>query len=251
MPYEDESGALVRFYDGDYAHARTPSGDVAFYVEEARRAGGAVLELGCGTGRVLVPTVAAGVDATGLDRSEGMLALARVSLARAGVHATLVRGDMADFALERRFALVTIPFRALSHVLEADDHVRVFEGVRRHMTPGGRLIFDVFLPDPARITAPAEERLDFERTDAEGRTVRRYGRVAQHPARQRSDVTFRWEVDGVAAGAARFTMRWFHHFEVVHLLARCGFEVEAVHGGFDRRPFAEGVPEQIFVARPA
>src|SRR3712207_2727600 len=88
--------------------------DIPFYVEESRRAQGPCLELGCGTGRVLIPVASAGVEVTGLDSSAPMIARARRKVAalpddvRARI--TLGEGDMRSFSLERRFALIYVPF---------------------------------------------------------------------------------------------------------------------------------------------
>src|SRR5689334_10632334 len=101
--------------------------DVEFWVDAARAAKGPVLELGCGTGRVLLPIARAGVEVTGLDRSRPMLDKARANLAReneavrARVH--LHEGDMRDFDLGRRFALVLAPFRSFQHLVEIDDQL--------------------------------------------------------------------------------------------------------------------------------
>jgi SAM-dependent methyltransferase len=249
MPYHGES-AIARFYDGDYAHFRTPSGDVAFYVEEAVRSKGPVLELGCGTGRILVPTAAKGIAITGVDASEAMLSRLRAKLPEADVHL----GDMRDFDAKRKFALVTIPFRAIAHVLDASDHVRVFANVRRHLAPRGRLVFDFFHPKLKYLAMPQPEKLDFERTEG-GSRIRRFSRAVPHASRQVNDVTFRWEVEGadgrIEHTKTEFEMRWFYRFELEHILARAGLEVEALHGGFDRSPLGDESPEMIFVARAA
>lgn len=249
MPYEGES-AITRFYDGDYAHFRTPSGDVAFYVEEALRSGGPVLEFGCGTGRVLVPTAERGVEITGVDGSEAMLRRLREKLPGADVRL----GDMRNFDAGRKFALVTIPFRPIAHVLDAEDHVRLFANMRRHLAPEGRLVFDFFHPKLAFLTAPRPEKLDFERIEGE-RRVRRYSSTFPHVSRQVNDITLRWEVEdargGIEGAESRFPMRWFYRFELEHVLARAGLAVEALHGNFDRSAFGDDSPEMIFVSRGA
>lgn len=244
MPYNAGDSSIVRFYDDDYDFFRTPSGDRDFYVEEAKRANGPVLELGCGTGRILAPTAAAGVDITGVDLSPGMLARARGK-----TDAELIEADMCTVDLGRRFALITIPFRAIAHLDDMADHVRLFENVWRHLADDGRLIFDFFQPRMDFLVAPRPWNCSIERTDAEGRRVQRYDKMTPHPWRQVSDIAFRWEVDGVEAGRSEFTMRWFFHYELHHLLARCGLAVEAVCGDFERGPFDENSKEQIFVAR--
>jgi SAM-dependent methyltransferase len=248
MVYQEGADVIARMYDDELGVQRTQSGDLAFYVEEARRSGGPVAEFGCGTGRILIPTLEAGIGAVGVDLSPEMLDRLRAKRPTAEV----VLGDMRDCDLGREFALVTIPFRALSHVDEPKDHVRVFENMRRHLAPGGRLIFDVFHPKTERLAVPHEDRFELE---LEGRKIRRFGRGTPHRARQLMEVDFRWEIED-ATGAveehrARFTMRWFFRYELEHALARAGWAVEALYGDFDRSAFRDDSPEMIFVAKPA
>jgi SAM-dependent methyltransferase len=249
MPYEGES-AIARFYDGDYDFFRTPSGDVTFYVEEALRSKGPVLEFGCGTGRILVPTAEKGVAITGVDASEAMLAQLRAKMPKADVHV----GDMRDFDAKRRFALVTIPFRPIAHVIEAKDHVRLFANMRRHLAPKGRLVFDFFHPKLAMLAAPQPEKLGFERVEGKKR-IRRYWSAVPHVSRQVNEVTLRWEIEDeegrIEHSKSAFEMRWFYRFELEHVLGRAGLEVETLYGNFDRSPFTDDSPEMIFVARAA
>jgi SAM-dependent methyltransferase len=149
----DEYGAAsAAFYD-DFATG--VAGDVAFYVARAREAGSPVLELGCGTGRILFAVGEAGVEIVGLDRSPHMLAVARRKLAtvppdvRRRVH--LFPGDMCDFTLGRRFTLVLIPYRAFLHNLEPADQLRTLACAREHLAIDGRLVFNVFDPDVSKL----------------------------------------------------------------------------------------------------
>ncbi len=248
MDYADAGSPLVRHYDADYAALRNPSGDIAFYVEEARRARGACLEFGCGTGRILGPVADSGVEAWGVDASEGMLAQAR---RRCGARARLRRGDMREIDLGRTFALVTIPFRALSHLVETEDHLRTFRNARRHLAAGGHLAFDVFQPDPRFLAEPWPETMQFERAEGEGR-LRRFASGVPRISRQVSEVRMRWEIergDGrVDHEECSFAMRWFFRFELEHALAREGFRIEALYGDFERHPLDDLSKEMIFVA---
>jgi SAM-dependent methyltransferase len=250
MPYQGDYSTIVRMYDGDYAKLRTPSGDVDFYVEEAKRCGGPVAEFGCGSGRILIPTVLAGIEAVGVDSSEAMLAQARANHEGLQLHL----GDMRDCDLGRRFKLVTIPFRALSHVEEADDHIRVFENMRRHLDSDGRLIFDVFHPSYKHLSEPQENVLGIEREE-DGKQIRRYHTSVPSHATQSIAVIMRWEVED-ASGAIEefsesFSMRYFFRYELEHALVRAGLAVETIWGRFDRTPFVDGSPEMIFVCRSA
>ena len=134
-----------------------PGGEQAvdFYRAEADRQGGSVLELGCGTGAKLIPIASDGHPCTGLELSPNMLAEAQRKADERGVEVAWVRGDMREFHMGRTFDLVLIPGNSLLHLHEAEDLVDCFRSVRRHMSPGARLIFDVFNPS-VRILAQAD-----------------------------------------------------------------------------------------------
>jgi SAM-dependent methyltransferase len=253
--------SLAEFYDAIplYRDRR----DIEFYVALARESGGPVLELGCGTGRVLLPTARAGIEIVGLDCSAAMLERCRVKLraerddVRQRVH--LLRGDMAAFALGRRFALITTPFRSFQHLLRVDEQLACLAAARRQLAPGGRLVLEVFHPRPAALHDPAwtEEREDVPETRLEdGRTFRRAVRIAAfHRAEQVNDVEMVFYIthpDGRSERVAeRFPMRYCFRFELEHLLTRAGFQVESLFGGFDRVPFADDSHDIIFIARSA
>ena len=134
-------------YDSVYAYVRQ---DLPFYVEEAVASGGPVLELGCGTGRVAVAVAKAGVDVVGLDSSPEMLEEAQHkadSLPDGSGTLTLAHADMRSFELHRTFPLVIVPFRGILSLLTVEDQTSTLLNVRRHLAPGGRLVFNVFVPD--------------------------------------------------------------------------------------------------------
>ena len=128
---------------------------IDFYVGLAREANGPVLEIACGTGRILLPVLQAGVDADGLDLFQPMLDTARRKAAALGLSPNLQRGDMADFQMPRRYALVMITFNAFCHMLTTEDQLRCLGCIRRHLLPGGLLAFDGAFPGLAWIGAPA------------------------------------------------------------------------------------------------
>jgi SAM-dependent methyltransferase len=134
-----------------------PGGEqsVDFYRAEADRQGGSVLELGCGTGHKLIPIASDGHACMGLELSADMLAEAQRKADERGVEVEWVQGDMRDFDLGRTFDLVFVAANSLLHLHDAEGLVDCFRTVRRHLRPGGRLIFDVFNPS-VRILAQAD-----------------------------------------------------------------------------------------------
>jgi SAM-dependent methyltransferase len=245
----------AEIYDSVYSYVRE---DIPFYVEEARRAGGPVLELGCGTGRVAIPIAKAGVEVVGLDSSPAMLEVARRKLRnlrgrRASL--TLVQADMRDFALEQRFNLAIIPFRGFLALLTVEDQIKALLNVRRHLAAGGRLVFNVFVPDLNMLVQEGDVPYHLRDVIVPETGVRL---VLWHQSsydNYNQILNARVIVEELdEEGAVRrrlyrdFQMRYAHRWEIHHLLRWCGYEVLDLYGDFDRSPFDESSAEMIWVA---
>lgn len=236
--------------------------DVDFFVEAAVASGGPVLEIGCGTGRILIPTARAGIAITGLDRSPAMLDVCRNALDEepedVQARVTLVEADMRAFEIDGKFALVTLPFRPFQHLLEVDEQIACLTNIHRHLRPGGRVIVDLFNPMLERLTDEkylVEFEPEPEVTLPDGRRMVRSGRlVSRDLARQVLEIEFRHDItltDGrTEVHSEQVPLRYFFRYEVEHLLACCGFEVEALYSDYDKKPFGAVWPgELLFVAR--
>jgi SAM-dependent methyltransferase len=263
MPHHESSYDMSpdfgTFYDAVPLYSTR--GDVGFYVEEAERAGAssAVLEIGCGTGRLTLPLARAGHAVTGIDLSPAMLARARSKLeaeppdVRARV--ALLETDARRMALppSPAFDLAIAPFRVMQHFLTIEDQLDVLTHVRERLRAGGRFVFDVFNPSYPLMTRDrsAEAEDTPEQALPDGRTLRRTVRVlAVHWVEQVSDLELIYYVrtgDRVERIVQEFQMRWFTPAELTHLVSRAGFRLEAMHGGFDRRALDDGAPEIIVV----
>lgn len=236
--------------------------DVAFFVEAAKESGGPVLEVGCGTGRVLLPTARAGIEIVGLDLSPHMLKVCRERLQgeaeeiRSRVQ--LVQADMRNFDLSRTFKLITIPFRPFQHLTSVEDQMACLNCIHRHLDKGGRLILDVFNPMLESLTRDnlgVEINEEPEFTMPDGRKVVRFSKtVSRDQANQVIHVELIHYVtypDGRKERLVHaFPMRYFFRYEAEHLLARCGFEVEHLYADYDKSPYGTKYPgELIFVAK--
>jgi SAM-dependent methyltransferase len=138
-PYDD----IAELYD---PWSVSVTEDVGFYLDEARAAGGLVVELGVGTGRIAVPIAADGIQVIGVDSSPGMLEVCRRHAELAGVEIDLRLGDLREPPVGERVPLVLCPFRSFLHLhtdAERRDALRAAHGL---LLPGGRLVFDVFAP---------------------------------------------------------------------------------------------------------
>jgi SAM-dependent methyltransferase len=253
MEVQDAYGPTdARHCDCAFEAFRSPSGDVGFYRELAREAGGAVLELGCGTGRVLLSVAREGIACTGLDSSQEMLEELR--LKNPPENLRLVLGSMQDFDLgSERFALIFSAFRSFQHLLMVEDQLACLRAVRRHLAPGGLFAFDVFAPKLERVALLEEPEFEEARWKEGEIEIVRFTTVRRDPATQVSEVTFRYERrrpgSPTESHAVRTRMRHFFRFEIEHLLARSGFTEIQVFGGFDRRPFDYFSGETVVLAR--
>jgi len=225
---------------------RDYAADLGFYLGVAREAGGAVLDVGCGTGRVLLRALEAGLDVDGLDDSTEMLARLRQNAAAQGLAPRVTEGDMRAFALPRRYAGMLIPFNAFAHNLTADDQLATLRCCHQHLAPGGRLVFDVFSATPAMLATPvADPVLELETPHPEtGRLLRLYDgrRLDVATQTQHSRIAIE-ELDahGRVERTHRFetTVRWIYPSEMELLLRLSGFDRWAIAGGFDGRPVAD------------
>ena len=234
--------------------------DIPFYVEEAQASGGPVLELGCGTGRVTIPIARAGGEVLGLESSARMLQVARRKYRAAGPlpgKLTWLRGDMRRFSLGRQFALAIIPFRGFLSLLSVEEQRRCLECVREHLAPGGRLVFDIFVPDLEMLTDDGSTPFHF-RDVPHPETGRRLVLWHQNRFDNHSQVnsarTIVEEVDETGQVVRRvyrdFQIRYIHRYEAQHLLELCGFRVLELYGDFDRQPLDEDSTEMVWVATP-
>ena len=242
-----ERKSIAEFYDHFIPYR--DRADVKFFVDLAVENGGPVLEIGCGTGRVLIPTARAGIEIVGLDLAEDMLAVCRRHLGQEDeptrARTRLVVADMRDFDLGRQFTLITTPFRPFEHLITVQDQMACLACVHRHLAPGGRFVLD--MPNPS-ITQLADDRClqetgdEPEFTMPDGRRVRRRQRVVSKDLiRQVNEFELIYHVtdaDGREERLVyRFPRRYLFRYEAEHLLARAGFRVEALYSGYTGRPY--------------
>jgi len=206
--------------------------DVPFYVELARQAGGPIVELAVGNGRVAIPVArATGRSVLGIDTSPSMLEQARAAAAEAGVELDLRLGDMRELSLDEPAALVYCPFRALLHLPTWADRRRTFERVAASLRPNGRFAWNAFAMDHAIAV-----QLDgAEQSSPVPHTVR-YA-VADN------------RIDLVLEGGGTSSLWWATKNEWLGLIDVAGLELEALYGDFEGTPVDDESREYVFVTR--
>lgn len=230
-----------------------PLGDVPFYVNEAKRAHGPVLELACGTGRVTIPVAESGVEIVGLDQSASMLATARAKGTEAGVKIAWVEADCRTFALSRKFTLIFMAFNSMQHLHDHASLAALFAHVRGHLAPGGRFIFEVFNPSLAILNRDYSQRyVERQYEDPDGRgTITLEQTAVYDDAAQVNRMTWYFSLPGAKDfRVEQLDVRCFFPQELDLLVRANGFEIEQKFGNFEGKRFASGDMKQIVIARP-
>ena len=226
--------AIADLYD---AWSRSVTADVAFYAEEAVRAGGPVVGLGVGTGRIAVPAAQAGVPVIGVVSSRAMLEVCRARGEEAGVAELLdLRlGDLGGPPVAERVELATAPFRSFLHLETDEERRRALTAAHDLLLAGGRFVFDVFAPSRADVEATHDRWLEREPGIWERAVWDWEARVLE--------LSVRGE-----AGETTMRLAWLPADEWRALLEESGFDVLALYGWFDRRPY-DGGEDLVWVAR--
>jgi SAM-dependent methyltransferase len=229
--------AIAGIYD---PWSRSVTEDIGFYVDQALAAGGPVVELAVGTGRIAVPIAQAGVPVIGVDSSPEMLAAARAAAESAGVAdlLDLRLGDLREPPVTEQVPLAICPFRSLLHMETEEEKLLALRAARSLLEPDGRFVFDVFAPS----------REDIEETH--DRWLEREPGIFERAVWDEGTRTLSLSVRSDGGAATTFGLHWLSAPEWLRLLDDADFEVEALYGWFDLRPY-EDEEDMVFVCRRA
>ncbi|HET8653608.1 MAG TPA: class I SAM-dependent methyltransferase [Gaiellaceae bacterium] len=192
-------------------------------------AGGRVLELGVGTGRIAVPLAARGLDVSGVDASEAMIARLREKPGGSRIRVTI--GDFADVPVEGRFAVVFIAFNTFFALTTQEDQVRCFENAAKHLADDGVFALEVFVPDVTRFDRGQRVgaiRVELDEVQLEATS---FDAVAQRSISQRIFVNPR----GLELAPVVIRFAWPAELDLMARLA--GLRLRERLGGWDGRPF--------------
>ena len=250
-PYD----AWAEIYDSVFSYVNE---DIPFYVDEAMRSGGPVIELGCGTGRVAIPIALSGIDVVGLDSSSLMIERARQKANQNGAsNLKLVQADMIDFKLDDKFPLAIVPFHGLLSLLSLEDMERTLLNIRRHLTPEGKLIFDIFVPDLNMMVQEGDVPYHFrDVTDPNtGRRLVIWNQASYDSYSQIMSIRSTIEELDLSGRVASkmyrdFALRYIFRWEMHYLLRACGYDTLELYGDFMRQDFDENSTEMVWVATP-
>jgi SAM-dependent methyltransferase len=244
---------FARFYDEDYRHYND---DVEAIVHLAQEMDGPVLELGCGTGRLLLPLASTGLPVTGVDISPALLERARGKLAALpqGDAVVLVQADLRHLELAQYdFAFAFCTSNTLMHLADAADQLALLERAAAHLRPGGLLLIDLFHPDVARLMeVHGVMELADQWTREDGTEVIKWSVRTLDLAEQLQETLFVYEEiapDGTSRRTrCPFTLRFLWRNEAELMLRLAGFQIEAVWGDFEGTPYDNQSEHLILLA---
>jgi len=247
--------ALAPYYDWEHADYDV---DVPLYQDFARRTGGPILELACGSGRLMAPLLELGERVVGIDSSGPMLERARQVLGSAGLlrRAALHEADVCRFTIDERFRLAIVGLDSFGLLLTIDDQLAALRCIYQHLMPGGLLILDLSNGN-GRGAEPTDELvLQYEgRHPATGLPLSKWTARSTDHGEQVDHYTYFYDEVGedrvVHRSTVRLDLRYYGRFELELLLQQADFVPEAFYGSYDLAPFAAGCDRLIAVAARA
>ncbi len=247
---------IAKYYDLIHADLEE---DLPMWETLCAQIKGTILEIGCGTGRLLLPLIQAGHHLTGLDLSPVALSATRAKVEAAGLsqQVTLIQADMRHFNLPhpQHFVLALLPLNTFMHCHTITEQIGTLQAIHHHLQPGGQLIVDLFNPDP-NLLVEADGHLHFEAEtidDLTERTVQWYWRHDIDLGCQMRHLTYILdEIDSeglVRRTQIPFSLRFVYRYEMELLLRMAGFKLQTLYGSYQFDSFHGYSPRMIFVAQ--
>jgi SAM-dependent methyltransferase len=247
---------IARFYD---AENTDKDDDLRLYLELADRYGGPIVDIGCGTGRVMIPLAQQGYEVHGIDSEPAMLERARRRRDASPAlknNMVLHQGDVLTYSLDHQFRLTLVPYNGLMHFHDQETQLAALRRLRAWTADDGLLVLD--LPNAGEVFATQEtDAIMMERTFLEpesGHMVMQQSFSYLDRTQQLLRVTWIYDeitADGVVKRTFAPLVLYYYFFsEVKLLLQMTGFEVEAVYGDTAYGPFEDGCERMIVFARP-
>ena len=221
---------------------------VPFYVKQAKKYGGPILELACGTGRITIPIAKEGISIVGLDFSLKMLEQAKRNSKENNVEIEWIEADMTNFSLSRKFSVIIMPAAAMNWVLENKRIEKCLTCIKDHLNQDGRFIFSAFNPNLDILQRDPSKKYDIDKyPDPDGKgtvvvTVSNY----YDEATQINNVTSYSRINNKEI-VKKLRLRMFFPQELDALLYYNGFIIDHKYGTFDEEPFNSDSNWQIVI----
>lgn len=227
--------------------------DILFYLKHAKKIGGEVLELGCGTGRISIPLVEYGFKVTAVDSSQNMIRALKEKTNNLKIKKNLeiIKGNLTEIRISKKFNLIIMPFRVFQCLLSVDEQQKALLNIKHHLIPNGLLIFDIYYPNFKILSnIPSQEEIDGEFIFRNKRIIKSHinGSIDTLNQVMTTDIMYSEYFQGKKIIISKNTikMRYSFKFEIEHLLKLNGFFIKQLLSDYKSRKFVVG-REMIFV----
>ncbi|MCU0373359.1 MAG: class I SAM-dependent methyltransferase [Ignavibacteria bacterium] len=241
-------GFFAKYYDFIYGKIRS-NADVDFYLKQINQTAGKVLEVGTGTGRILVEARKSGADIYGIDSSTAMIEVLRGKLPDYEHNRVFVK-DARYVNLGIEFDLIIAPFRMFQHLIDIEDQLLFLNNMYNHLKPGGRFIFDVFVPDSAIISNGIDNEVVFDGEYSPGTRLTMRTSSYSDISKQISDITMEFLLDsgeGIQDEKWNSKIRYFYRYELENLVRLSKLKLLNIYGDFRRGEITEDSEDYLVV----
>ena len=238
---------IARIYDKLF---KGVTGDLAFYLNEAKKANGKILELGVGTGRIYLPIVKEKLPIIGLDNSSSMLNELRKKARTMNLKINVYKKDMKNFRFKSKFALIIIPYGAFLHLENKEEQFNALKNISKHLKKGGKLILNFFNPDLQLISKGKVKHMSLFKDPSSGTTFQIVEMTNYDMSNQMIKTLYiineqkNWKK---TKQKMYITVRYVFRKQFEKLLKEAGFKSFKLYGGFNGEPFSERSTEMLWV----
>ncbi len=223
-------------------------GEIGFYLKEAKKAKGPVLEVACGTGRILLPLLEAGIDIEGFDISEKMLSVLKKKAKQKGLKANVKKSDMRSFKSRKKYDLIFVPYRSFLHIEKSEDQIKTLKNFKKHLKKEGKLILNFFYPDFNFMAKRDGKLTKKEPVLIKGKKFHLSEKDIYFPTQQ--SIRVEWilqDMEGHKKKVLKFHTGYIYKKEFELLLKLAGFKKWKVYGGFNKEKLTKCSQEMVWV----
>ncbi len=226
--------------------------DTGFYLAEAKNARGPVLEVACGTGRILLRFLTKGIDAEGIDSSGAMLSELRKKAKTLSLEPHIHKADMRRFSLGKRYKLIIVPYRSFLHLKDDDERMSALRSFFDHLQDSGRLILHIYNPSPDDLERGASPSLleseDLVSDDGRDYHLDWFMGYDRKTSRAHYRISLSFEDRPEDDAVFEMDLYFLRLKDIERLLERCGFRNIRSYNGFGYEKADENSREVVWVA---
>ena len=227
--------------------------DIPFYLNEASKINGSVLELGCGTGRMTIPMAKVGIDVTGVDISPAMICKLREKAASSGAILKSHVMDMRYLKLDQIYQLVVVPYRGFQSIMDVKGQEKCLNSIHRHVEHGGKVVIDMFVPSRELFDQYNDISYQVKEISSCASGVVTTVWHRSNFDRHNQTIETCLKIESIVGGIVKeskyvnFNLKYLYTQEAEYLFKNCGFRVNELYGGFNGEPFGESSTNMVWI----